>query len=157
MHGAIPPFHIWHHGMVLLGTQRKFTTCLCWTFGVSGNVFSDVRQENMTVAAVLSKQLVSIFLQVNDCMFWLQTQCLKKWTNYQTKNHSHITQMSIKNTNNYKQTKYQPTKEERPTKYKVYSLLSLAWIDEIFLQNFSKETWRKGANSESREEIILDV
>jgi hypothetical protein len=42
----------------------------------------------------------------------------KRNTTHQTKIHCHTTKTNIKNLNNYKQTKYGPTKEERPTKYK---------------------------------------
>jgi hypothetical protein len=37
---------------------------------------------------------------------------------HQPKNYPHITKINIKSLKNHKQTKYQPKKEERPTKYR---------------------------------------
>jgi hypothetical protein len=39
-------------------------------------------------------------------------------TNYQSKNYYHTANTNTKNPESYKQIKYQPTKEEMPTKYK---------------------------------------
>ena len=53
---------------------------------------------------------------------WHPKQKGKNYTNIKQatrqKNNYHTIKTNIKNINKYKETKYQPTKEERPTKYK---------------------------------------